>query len=175
MGRGCGPSPCFWGREMRLEINRMEKTKVEIAIFFCTHLRERVQGILKGSSGSGTDRFRPVALPCSGKLEVFQLTRALESGADGAALFGCPEGACRYMVGSLRARGRVGHTARILEEIGLGTDRVRRFVVETQPEQDLLQDFSAWVERVRAMGRYKENLDGKTRSSAPASEGEGRA
>ena len=160
---------------MRLEINRMEKTRVEIAIFFCTHLRERVQGILKGSSGSGTDRFRSVALPCSGKLEVFQLTRALESGAHGVALFGCPEGACRYLVGSMRARGRVGHTARILEEIGLGKDRVRRFVVETQLEQDLLQDFSGWVEGVRAMGRYEKNHDRKTRNSAPTAEGEGRA
>jgi len=131
----------------------MEKTKVEIAIFFCTHLRERVQGVLKGSSGSGADRFRPVSLPCSGKLEVFQLTRALETGADGVALFGCPEGTCRYLAGSLRAKGRVGHTARILEEIGLGKDRVRRFVIENQPEQDLLRDFSGWVERVRTLDR----------------------
>jgi len=157
------------------EVKRMEKTKVEIAVFFCTHLRERVQGILKVSSGSGADRFRPVALPCSGKLEVFQLTRALESGADGVALFGCPEDACRYLAGSLRARGRVGHTVRILEEIGLGKDRVRRFVVETQPEQDLLQDFSGWVERVRAMDRFRKNHDGKVRNSTPAAEGEGRA
>jgi coenzyme F420-reducing hydrogenase delta subunit len=153
----------------------MEKTKVEIAIFFCTHLRERVQGVLKGSSGSGADRFRPVSLPCSGKLEVFQLTRALETGADGVALFGCPEVACRYLAGSLRAKGRVGHTARILEEIGWGKDRVRRFVMENQPEQDLLQDFSGWVERVRAMDRFRKNLDGQVPSSAAAAEGEGRA
>ncbi len=142
----------------------MEKTKVEIAVFFCTHLRERVQGVLKGSGGPGADRFRPVSLPCSGKLEVFQLTRALETGADAVALFGCPEGACRYMTGSSRARGRVGHTARILEEIGLGKDRVRRFVLESQPEQELLQDFSGWVERVRVMDRRGKNPDGQVSS-----------
>ena len=143
----------------------MEKTKVEIAIFFCTHLRARVRGILKGSSGSGADRFRPVSLPCSGKLEVFQLTRALETGADGVALFGCPEGACRYLTGSSRARGRVGHTGRILEEIGLGKDRVRRFVMENRPEEDLWQDFSGWVERVRAMDRRGKNPEGQVSGS----------
>ena len=153
---------------MRREVQGMEKTKVEIAIFFCTHLRERVHGILKESSGSGADRFRPVSLPCSGKLEVFQLTRALETGADGVALFGCPEGACRYLAGSSRARGRVGHTGRILEEIGLGKDRVRRFVMENGPEQDLWQDFSGWVEKVRAMDRWGKNPGGQI-SSFPRS------
>ncbi len=153
MGRGCGPSLCFWGRDSGLIIQGMEKTKVEIAIFFCTHLREKVQGVLQASAGPSGDRFRPVSLPCSGKLEVFQLTRALEAGADGVALFGCPEGACRYMTGSSRARGRVVHTGRILDEIGLGKDRVRRFVVESQREQALREDFSGWVEKVRAMDR----------------------
>jgi coenzyme F420-reducing hydrogenase delta subunit len=144
----------------------MEKTKVEIAIFFCTHLRERVQGVLKASGGSGgADRFRPVSLPCSGKLEVFQLTRALETGADGVALFGCPEGACRYLTGSSRARGRVGHTGRILEEIGWGKDRVRRFVMEDRPEQDLWQDFSGWVEEVRAMDSRGKNPEGQVSAS----------
>ena len=143
----------------------MEKTKVEIAIFFCTHLRERVQGVLKASGGSGGGRFRPVSLPCSGKLEVFQLTRALETGADGVALFGCPEGACRYLAGSSRARGRVGHTGRILEEIGLGKDRVRRFVMENRPEEDLWQDFSGWVERVRAIDRRGKYPEGQVSGS----------
>jgi coenzyme F420-reducing hydrogenase delta subunit len=151
----------------------MEKTKVEIAIFFCTHLKERVQGVLKAAGEAGADRFRPVSLPCSGKLEVFQLTRALETGADGVALFGCPEEACRYLAGSLRARGRVGHTARILEEIGLGKDRVRRFVVDNQPEQDLRQDFSGWMEKVRAMERRGKNPAGQI-SSSPAAGGESR-
>jgi coenzyme F420-reducing hydrogenase delta subunit len=129
----------------------MQKTKVEIAVFLCTHLREKVQGVLGAAGSPGGDRFRPVALPCSGKLEVFQLTRALENGVDAVALFGCPEEACRYMTGSSRAKGRVGHAGRILEEIGLGKERVRRFVVGNGPEQDLLRDFSGWVETVRAM------------------------
>jgi coenzyme F420-reducing hydrogenase delta subunit len=151
---------------LRREVQRMEKTKVEIAIFFCTHLRERVQGVLKASGGSGgADRFRPVPLPCSGKLEVFQLTRALETGADGVALFGCPERACRYQTGSSRARGRVEHTAKILEEIGLGKDRVRRFVMENQPEQDLRQDFSGWVEKVRGMDRRGKDPGGQISNS----------
>jgi coenzyme F420-reducing hydrogenase delta subunit len=59
----------------------------------------------------------------------------------------------------------VGHTAKILEEIGLGKDRVRRFVMENRPEQDLRQDFSGWVEKVRNMDRRGKDPGGQISNS----------
>jgi coenzyme F420-reducing hydrogenase delta subunit len=97
-------------------------------------------------------RVRKVALPCSGKLEVFQLTRALEGGADGVALFGCPEGECRYVVGSSRAKGRVSYAGKILEMIGLEKERVRRFVLESGIQPETIEAISAWLETVNALG-----------------------
>jgi len=129
-----------------------KKQEKEITIFYCTHQGERVTQILKGVNGSGMLKVRKVALPCSGKLEVFQLTRALENGADGVALFGCPEGECRYVVGSSRAKGRVSYAGKILDAIGLEKERVRRFVLESQPTQETLKAISDWVEKVRTMG-----------------------
>ena len=129
----------------------MKKQQKEITIFYCTHQRERVAQIIKGLNGSGMLKVRKVALPCSGKLEVFQLTKALENGADGVALFGCPEEECRYVVGSSRARGRVSHAGRILETIGLQNARVRRFVLESQFSEENQKAISDWVEKVRTM------------------------
>jgi coenzyme F420-reducing hydrogenase delta subunit len=129
-----------------------KKQEKEITIFYCTHQGERVTQIHKGVNGSGLLKVRKVALPCSGKLEVFQLTRALENGADGVALFGCPEGECRYVVGSSRAKGRVSYAGKILDAIGLEKERVRRFVLESQPSQETLKAISDWVEKVRTMG-----------------------
>ena len=124
----------------------------EITVFYCTHQGERVSQILKGINGSGLLKVRKVALPCSGKLEVFQLTRALENGADGVVLFGCPEGECRYVVGSSRAKGRISYAGKILEAIGLEKERFRRFVLESQPSQETLKDISDWVEKIKARG-----------------------
>ncbi len=129
----------------------MKKQEKEITIFYCTRQGERVTQILKGVNGSGLLKVRKAALPCSGKLEVFQLTRALENGADGVALFGCPEGECRYVVGSSRAKGRVSHAGKILEAIGWEKERVRRFVLESQPSQETLKAISDWVEKIRTM------------------------
>ena len=135
----------------------MKKQGKEITIFYCTHQRERVKQILEGVNGSAVLKIRKVALPCSGKLEVFQLTKALENGADGVALFGCPEGECRYVVGSSRAKGRVSYAGKILETIGLEKDRVRRFVLEGQPGQETLRAISVWVEKIKTMGSLLEN------------------
>ncbi|HYB20925.1 MAG TPA: hydrogenase iron-sulfur subunit [Thermodesulfobacteriota bacterium] len=136
----------------------MKKQQKEITIFYCTRQRERVAQIVEGFNGSGVLKIRKVALPCSGKLEVFQLTKALENGADGIALFGCPEEECRYMVGSSRAKGRVAYTGKILETIGLEKERVRRFVLQSQPGQETLKAISDWAEKVKTMRPVLENL-----------------
>jgi F420-non-reducing hydrogenase iron-sulfur subunit len=129
-----------------------ETTGARIAIFYCSRHEKEIHQILEGCNGSGVKEFRRVPLPCSGKLEVFQLTRAFEGGADGVALFGCPEGACRYLVGSSRARGRVAHAERILEEIGLGRDRLRRFILGDQTTGESLKEMGQWVEKIRSLG-----------------------
>ncbi len=85
-------------------------------------------------------------------MEIIHLTKALESGADGVALFGCPEGACRYLVGSSRAGGRVAQAGRILQEIGVGKDRLRRFVLGGQGSLETVREMGEWVERIRSLG-----------------------
>ncbi len=145
----------FCDKAFRTETLEMENSKVYITVFYCAQQGEKISQILQGLNGGGGKRFRRVPLPCSGKLEVFQLTKALESGADGVALFGCPEGACRYLVGSSRARGRVACTGRILEEIGLGKDRVRRFVLGNQDPAKTVQEIGEWVHRIQSRGTIR--------------------
>ena len=55
------------------------------------------------------------------------LLRAIQKGADGAYVVGCLEGTCHYNAGNFRARERVNHVRRMLEEIGLEGDRVRMY------------------------------------------------
>jgi coenzyme F420-reducing hydrogenase delta subunit len=132
----------------------MENSRVHITIFYCSQQGEKVHQILAGLNGSGGEKFRPVPLSCSGKMEIIHLTKALESGAEGVALFGCPEGACRYLIGSSRARGRVAHTGRILEEIGLEKDRLRRFVLGNQGPAETVREMGEWLEKIRSLGAF---------------------
>ena len=68
-----------------------------------------------------------IRVPCTGKVDVMYLLRAIQQGADGAYVVGCLEGACHYNEGNFRARERVNYVRMLLEEIGLEADRVRMY------------------------------------------------
>jgi F420-non-reducing hydrogenase iron-sulfur subunit len=123
----------------------------ELAIFYCQHQTDRVMQTLGNLTNLAGSRIRKVALPCSGKLEVSFLLKALENGANGVALFGCPEGECHYLVGSTRAKNRVRYARRILSEIGLEEERIRRFVFADQTTPGEMDSLMAWAEKVQSM------------------------
>jgi len=68
-----------------------------------------------------------ISVPCSGKVDVIHLLRAIQMGADGVYVVGCLEGTCHYNEGNFRARERVEHVRTLLEEIGMDGDRVRMY------------------------------------------------
>ncbi len=130
----------------------------ELAIFYCQHQTARMMQLLENLNKLAGSRIRKVALPCSGKLEVSFLLKALENGANGVALFGCPEGECHYLVGSTRAKNRVRYARRILSEIGLEEERVRRFVFADQTAPGEMDSLTAWAEKMQSMSAPQGNL-----------------
>jgi coenzyme F420-reducing hydrogenase delta subunit len=68
-----------------------------------------------------------ILVPCTGKVDVTHLLRAIQQGADGVYCVGCLEGSCHYNAGNLRCRERVDYVRSLLQEIGLEPDRVRMY------------------------------------------------
>ncbi|MCG6893726.1 MAG: hydrogenase iron-sulfur subunit [Desulfobacteraceae bacterium] len=68
-----------------------------------------------------------ILVPCSGKVDVLHLMRAIQKGADGVYVVGCLEGTCHYNEGNYRARERVEHVRTLMEEVGLEPERVRMY------------------------------------------------
>ena len=129
----------------------------ELAVFYCQHQTDRMMRILGNLKNLAGSRIRKVALPCSGKLEVSFLLKALENGAQGVALFGCPEGECHYLVGSTRAKNRVRYARRILSEVGLEEERVHRFVFADQTPTEEMDSLKAWTEKIQSMNALHGN------------------
>lgn len=97
-------------------------------IFFCQQLDpdQDVHRRAIERETAGQVRFYP--LPCSGRIDPLHLLRALESGADKVYLITCPEGACRYREGNLRAKKRIAYAQSLIEEIGLERERLELVV-----------------------------------------------
>jgi hypothetical protein len=70
---------------------------------------------------------REIALPCTGRLQPEHLLKAFEAGADLVCVVACAESDCHYLEGSRRAERRVGYVEKLLDEIGLGGERLMLF------------------------------------------------
>ncbi|MEW6720117.1 MAG: hydrogenase iron-sulfur subunit [Thermodesulfobacteriota bacterium] len=64
-------------------------------------------------------------IPCSGRMDGRYLMRAMEGGARGFCVVGCPKGDCTLSEGNYRAEIRVRTIGRLLEEIGLSAERAQ--------------------------------------------------
>ena len=68
-----------------------------------------------------------IKVPCSGRVAIIHMLKALEEGADGVMVAGCLEGDCHYQSGNLRAKKRVSYVQEILEKIGIEPERVAMY------------------------------------------------
>ena len=93
-----------------------------------------------------------VKVPCTGRVDVLLILRAFESGVDGVYVAGCLEGECHFLRGNLRARRRVEYVKGLLEEVGLGGDRLEMFNLSASQGQRFAQFAQEMTDRVRALG-----------------------
>jgi coenzyme F420-reducing hydrogenase delta subunit len=98
--------------------------KRTLALFYCQNTPESGEAERQALEKRYASRLKLFPIPCSGRLDPLHLLKALEEFADAAYVIACPEGACRYFEGNLRATKRVGMTAQTITQIGLEKERV---------------------------------------------------
>jgi coenzyme F420-reducing hydrogenase delta subunit len=101
----------------------LENKIPKIYLFHCATSYD--QGELMRRYSQQTKEIKVISMPCSGKLDILYLTKAFDTGADGAAIMICKEGECRYMEGNMRARKRAHAIDELLQEAGLGRGRIK--------------------------------------------------
>ncbi|MFX1293403.1 MAG: hydrogenase iron-sulfur subunit [Promethearchaeota archaeon] len=84
-----------------------------------------------GADLAGVSRFqyptsvKIIRVMCSGRVDPVFILKAFESGADGVLVCGCHINDCHYITGNLKAEKRVEKTKKLLETIGIKSDRLR--------------------------------------------------
>lgn len=99
--------------------------KVKVTIFHCINVFGEGDQSL-AAPGEDVD-LEFIKLPCSSLVKDVFLLRAFEAGADAVMVLVCPEGACRYVEGNLRAKKRVQWVRSLLDEIGMDGNRLSLF------------------------------------------------
>lgn len=104
------------------DLKSVAATTNRIYVFYCSNSFDISNYKNLFPDGSFENKF--ISLPCSGKANLLYLVKAFETGVDGIVLLTCPKNECRFLEGNLRAPKRAEAVNALMEEIGLGKDRV---------------------------------------------------
>jgi len=122
-------------------------------VAFCCHYCAYSAADLAGSMRlQYSDNIRIVEMPCSGKTDQHVLLRAFEEGADGVYVAGCMEGDCHFLKGNFRGKKRVKQLKSILDQIGLGADRVEFYNLSAAMGPRFKEIADEFTERIRNLG-----------------------
>ena len=93
-----------------------------------------------------------IRLPCTGKTDIRYLLEAFEQGADGVYVVACPIGNCHHVRGNERGLARIKRAQKILDDIGLGGERLDMFFMSGSQAQSFVSAVDTMTERIRRLG-----------------------
>jgi F420-non-reducing hydrogenase iron-sulfur subunit len=93
-----------------------------------------------------------IQVPCTGRVDIIHLLKAIEDGADGVYVAGCLEGECHFLTGNLKAKKRVQYVKKVLEQLGIEPERVEMYNLSAGEGPRFAEIAREMVERVKALG-----------------------
>jgi len=124
-----------------------------IVIAFCCHYCAYTAADLAGTMRlQYPSNVRIIRLPCTGKVDVRHLLEAFEKGADGVYVAGCMEGDCHFLKGNFRAKKRVAWAKKILEEVGIGGDRLEMYNMSAAMGPRFAEVAREMTDKIRKLG-----------------------
>jgi len=93
-----------------------------------------------------------IRVPCSGKVDALHILKAFEKGADGVYVAGCLDGDCHFKNGNHRASRRVAYVQKLLNDIGIGSERLAMFKMSAGMGERFAEVAKEFTETIRALG-----------------------
>jgi F420-non-reducing hydrogenase iron-sulfur subunit len=124
----------------------------EITAFYCVYCGYMAADTAGALHIEYPPNVKFVRLPCSGKTDIRYLLEAFEQGADGVYLLACPIGNCHHVRGNERGQARMERARMILDEIGLGGERLDMFFMSGSQGQAFANAAKTMTERIRKLG-----------------------
>ncbi|OPY76318.1 MAG: Methyl-viologen-reducing hydrogenase, delta subunit [Syntrophorhabdus sp. PtaU1.Bin058] len=130
----------------------LDRFEPEIIAFCCEYCGYAAADLAGSMRLSYPANLKIVKIPCTGRFDIIHALKAFEAGADGIFVFGCLEGNCHFEVGNLRAKKRVEHLRRILDECGIGGERVGMYNMSSAMGRQFAEAAREVTEKIRGLG-----------------------
>jgi coenzyme F420-reducing hydrogenase delta subunit len=109
-----------------------------ISLFYCSNSFS-AEEIQTYASEIVNVNLNTISLPCSGKVDLLYLLKAIETGSDGVVLVTCRKGECKYLQGNLRSRKRIDAIDDLLFEAGIGRGHIKCVHLQEEHKTDTLK------------------------------------
>ncbi|NLW06966.1 MAG: hydrogenase iron-sulfur subunit [Clostridia bacterium] len=130
-------------------MNNFEPQIIAFCCFYCAYSAADLAGSMRLQYPAN---IRIIEMPCSGKTDERVLLEAFEQGADGVYVLGCLEGDCHFLKGNYRAKRRVNKIKKILDEIGIGGERLEMYNLSAAMGPRFAEIAREFTERIRKLG-----------------------
>lgn len=131
---------------------QMKTFEPQIVAFCCKYCAYAAADLAGSMRLSYPSNVKIVQLPCTGRVDIFHLLKAIEEGADGVYVAGCLEGECHFLKGNLRARKKVEYVKKILAELGIEAERVEMYNLSSAMGPRFAEIAREMTERIKELG-----------------------
>ncbi|MBF0226960.1 MAG: hydrogenase iron-sulfur subunit [Desulfobacterales bacterium] len=105
----------------------MESFEPQILAFCCKYCAYAAADLAGSMRLSYPANVKIIQVPCTGRVDIIHLLRAIEDGADGVYVAGCLEGECHFICGNIKTKRKVKYVKKTLEELGIEPERIEMF------------------------------------------------
>ncbi|MGY5852200.1 MAG: hydrogenase iron-sulfur subunit [Candidatus Thorarchaeota archaeon] len=95
---------------------------------------------------------RIIRMPCTARLDINFILKALQEGADGVLIIGCHPGDCAYKTGNLGAERRVRFVRKLIASLGIDEGRVKMVMVSAAEGDKFVEYINAFADEIRKIG-----------------------
>jgi coenzyme F420-reducing hydrogenase delta subunit len=124
----------------------------EILAFCCNFCAYAAADLAGSRRMQYPSNVRVMHVPCTGKIEMENILSAFEKGIDGVLIAGCLEGGCHFLEGNLRAKKRSEYLREMLDQIGVGRERLRMVNLSAAMAPTFVERVKEIVETVKGLG-----------------------
>jgi len=111
-----------------------------------------------GADLAGTSRIKyppsilPIRVMCSSRVDPLFVLKAYLNGVDGILIAGCHPGDCHYQEGNYYTRRRFAMLKKVVEEVGLESDRLRLSWVSASEGQRYAKVTTDFTDKIKKIG-----------------------
>lgn len=129
--------------------NGFEPEITGMMCIYCAYMAADTAGSLRAQYPANV---KLIKLPCTGKTDIRYILKAFEEGADGVYIVACPIGNCHHVRGNERALRRVNKAKEILDQIGLGGQRLEIYFMSGGQGETFAQAARLMTDHIKELG-----------------------